>query len=68
MCSDLEDRAGFYWRRAGAVRALARTLSTPEAQDALLQVADEYERLAEALTRTVLLGDAPMFEGLPARH
>jgi hypothetical protein len=56
-CSELEDRADFYWKRAAAVRALAVTLSAPEAREAMARVADDYERLAEALTRVVLLGE-----------
>jgi hypothetical protein len=57
QCIELDDRAGFYWKRAVAMRGLAGTLSAPEARDALLQRADEYERLAEALTRAALLGE-----------
>jgi hypothetical protein len=56
-CGEIEDRADFYWKRAVEVRALARTLSSAESKDALLRMAEEYERVAEALTRVVLLGD-----------
>ena len=55
--ADRQDRAGFYWKRAVAVRDLAGTLTTPEARAALLQIAADYECAAEALTRELLLGD-----------
>ena len=53
---EVEDRAECYWKRAVAVRTRALALSTPEARTTLLKVADDYERMAEALTRVVLLG------------
>ena len=56
MRGEVEDRAEFYWKRAAAVRARADSLTTPAARDTLMQVADDYERLAEALMRVVLLG------------
>ena len=52
--SEIDDRADFFWKRALEVRARARTLSSPESKDALLKTADEYERIAEALTHAVL--------------
>ena len=55
--TEIEDRADFCWKRALAVRALAATLSAEESRAALLRMADEYERLAERLTRAVLLGE-----------
>ena len=57
MRGEIEDRAEFYWKRAAAVRARADGLTTPAARDTLRQVADDYERLAEALMREALLGD-----------
>jgi len=42
-----------YWRkRAGETRAMADNLKNPEARDAMLTIADSYERLARnAATR-----------------
>lgn len=57
MPSEIEDRADFCWKRALEVRSLASTLSAIESKDALLKMADEYERVAEALTRAALLGE-----------
>jgi hypothetical protein len=54
---EIEDRADFCWKRAVAVRALASTMSAAESKAALLRMADEYERMAEELTRVMLLGD-----------
>jgi hypothetical protein len=56
MPSEIEDRADFCWKRALEVRSLASTLSAIESKDALLKMADEYERAAEALTRAAVLG------------
>jgi hypothetical protein len=55
-CGELEERADFCWKRAVEVRSLARTLSSAESKEALLKMAEEYERVAEALTRAALLG------------
>ncbi len=57
MPGEIEDRADFCWKRALEVRSLARTLSAIESKDALLKMADEYERAAEALTRAAMLGE-----------
>jgi len=68
QCTELDDRADFYWKRAVAMRGLAGTLSAPEARDALLQRADEFERLAEALTREALLGEPAQASGRLLAH
>ena len=57
MVAIVNERADYYWQRAVEVRARANTLSSVESKDALLKMADEYERVAEALTRAALHGD-----------
>jgi len=54
---DTDDRADYFWKRALEVRARASTLSAPESKGALLKVAEEYERIAEALTHATLHGE-----------
>lgn len=41
------ERANVYRLRAEEMRAIADALSEPEAQDVLLQIADDYDRMAE---------------------
>ena len=41
-----------YWRkRAGETRAMADNLKNPEARDAMITIADSYERLARNAAR-----------------
>ena len=60
---EIEDRAEFCWKRALEVRALAGTLSAAESKAALLQMAEEYERIAEELTRVGLHGEDRVARG-----
>jgi len=68
MRDEAEDRAAFCWKRAVAVRAQATALSAPETRATLLQMADDYERMAETLTREVLLGAQAEPQSRPSAH
>jgi hypothetical protein len=54
---EIDSRADFFWKRAVEVRARAGTLTSAESKEALLKTADEYERIAEELTRAALHGE-----------
>ena len=65
--SEIDDRADFFWKRALEVRSRASTMSSQESKDALLKTAEEYERIAEELTRAVLHGE-PAHNGKIVTH
>lgn len=46
-------RAAAYMKRAAELRALAATMTTPEARARLLATAGEYEKMAAAISRQI---------------
>lgn len=54
---EIDSRADFFWKRAVEVRSRAGALTAAETKEALFKTADEYERIAEELTRAALHGE-----------
>ena len=50
MAGDAEKIAA-YLKRAGELRAVAERMTSPEARELLLNIAQDYARLAKALER-----------------
>ena len=55
MAGDAEKIAG-YRARAEELRAVAKRMSSPEARELLLDISEDYVRLARALERKPLKG------------